>query len=143
MRLKAQDTKNSGNSHPAAAGRFPRGLLPNAAEAGLPAGFPGKSTICFRRRRTVTEKFVIFAKRQSNREELVRTAKELAAASLKDEGCVAYDLFESATRSDVLMICETWSNAKALAAHEQASHFTTLVPRLEQLGELKIEKFVF
>ena len=65
------------------------------------------------------------------------------AASLKDEGCVAYDLFESATRSDVLMICETWSNAKALAAHEQASHFTTLVPRLEQLGELKIEKFVF
>ena len=80
---------------------------------------------------------------ESNREELVRTAKELAAASLKDEGCVAYDLFESATRSDVLMICETWSNAKALAAHEQASHFTTLVPRLEQLGELKIEKFVF
>ena len=56
---------------------------------------------------------------ESNREELVRTA------------------------SDVLMICETWSNAKALAAHEQASHFTTLVPRLEQLGELKIEKFVF
>ena len=49
---------------------------------------------------------------ESNREELVRTAKELAAASLKDEGCVAYDLFESATRSDVLMICETWSNAK-------------------------------
>lgn len=44
---------------------------------------------------------------ESNREELVRTAKELAAASLKDEGCVAYDLFESATRSDVLMICET------------------------------------
>ena len=80
---------------------------------------------------------------ESNREELVRTAKELAAASLKDEGCVAYDLFESATRSDVLMICETWSNAKALAAHEQASHFTTLVPRLEQLGELKTEKVVF
>ena len=79
----------------------------------------------------------------SNREELVRTAKELVAASLKDEGCVAYDLFESSTRSDVLMICETWSNAKALAAHEQASHFTTLVPRMQQLGELKLEKFVF
>mgnify|MGYP000843768396 CR=1 FL=1 len=77
---------------------------------------------------------------ESNREELVRTAKELVAASLKDEGCVAYDLFGSATRGDVLMICETWSNAKALAAHEQAPHFTTLVPRLEQLGELKISK---
>ena len=73
----------------------------------------------------------------------MRTAKELAAASLKDEGCVAYDLFESATRNDVLMICETWSDAKALAAHEQASHFTTLMPRMQQLGEMKLEKFVF
>ena len=50
----------------------------------------------------------------SNREEVVNTAKELVAASLKDEGCVAYDLFESTTRKDVLMICETWSDAKAL-----------------------------
>ena len=63
----------------------------------------------------------------SNREEVVNTARELVAASLKD----------------VLMICETWSDAKALAAHEQASHFTTLVPRLHQLGEMKLEKFVF
>lgn len=80
---------------------------------------------------------------ESNREELVRTAKELAPLRSRTRDAWAYDLFESATRSDVLMICETWSNAKALAAHEQASHFTTLVPRLEQLGELKIEKFVF
>ena len=41
------------------------------------------------------------------------------------------------------MICETWSDAKALSAHERSSHFTTLVPRMEQLGELKLEKFVF
>ena len=40
----------------------------------------------------------------SNREEVVNTARELVAASLKDEGCVAYDLFESTTRNDVLMI---------------------------------------
>ncbi|HJC26937.1 putative quinol monooxygenase [uncultured Alistipes sp.] len=80
---------------------------------------------------------------ESNREELIATARELVAASLKDEGCVAYDLFESSTRRDVLMICETWSDAKALAAHEQAAHFTTLVPRIQQLGEMKIEKFVF
>ena len=75
----------------------------------------------------------------TNREETVATAKELVAASLKDAGCVAYDLFESATRPDVLMICETWSDAKALAAHETTSHFTTLVPRLNELGELKLE----
>ena len=76
---------------------------------------------------------------ESNRAEILSVAKELVTASLKDEGCIAYDIFESATRPDVLMICD----AKALAAHEQASHFTTLVPRLHQLGEMKLEKFVF
>ena len=79
----------------------------------------------------------------ANRDEAVAAAKELTAASLKDAGCIAYDLFESATRPDVLMICETWSDAKALAAHEATAHFTTLVPRLGQLGELKLEKFLF
>ena len=32
------------------------------------------------------------------RQEVVALSKELVAASLKDNGCVAYDLFESATR---------------------------------------------
>lgn len=78
---------------------------------------------------------------ESDRDELVRTAKELVAASLADEGCIAYDLYESATRPDVLMICETWRDAAALAAHEQAPHFTTLVPRIQRLGEMKAERF--
>ena len=49
---------------------------------------------------------------ESNREELLRTARELTAASVKDAGCIAYDIFESATRPDVLMICETWSTPR-------------------------------
>ena len=46
---------------------------------------------------------------ESNREELVRTAKELAAASLKDEGCVAYDLFESRRRTS-RPSCRVWNS---------------------------------
>ena len=80
---------------------------------------------------------------ESDRAELVRTAEELVAASLRDEGCISYDLYESATRRDVLMICETWRDAEALAAHEAAPHFTSLVPRLHRLGEMKLEKFEF
>lgn len=84
---------------------------------------------------------VFISTAESDREELVRTAKELVAASLADEGCIAYDLYQSATRPDVLMICETWRDAAALAAHEQAPHFTTLVPRIQRLGEMKAERF--
>ncbi len=76
----------------------------------------------------------------TNREETVATAKELVAASLKDAGCVAYDLFESATRPDVLMICETWSDAKALAAHETTSHFTTPRSASQRTGRTETRK---
>lgn len=80
---------------------------------------------------------------EANRAATLDTAKELVAASLKDAGCIAYDVFESATRPDVLMICETWQDAATLAAHEAAQHFTTLVPKLESQASLKFEKFDF
>ena len=80
---------------------------------------------------------------EKNHEAVVAAAKELVAASLQDKGCVAYDLFQSATRSDVLMICETWADAASLAAHEAAPHFTTLVPKMQELAAMKFEKFEF
>ena len=78
-----------------------------------------------------------------NRAAVLESAKELVAYSLKDNGCIAYDVFESATRSDVLMICETWKDAASLATHEQAAHFTTLVPKIQELAAMKLEKFEF
>lgn len=78
-----------------------------------------------------------------NRDELLRTALELVTASLRDEGCIAYDLFESTTRPDTLMICETWRDAAALDDHGRQPHFVALVPRLRALGDMKTEKFVY
>ena len=80
---------------------------------------------------------------ETNREKAIKAAKELTACSLKDKGCIAYDVFESATRKDVLMICETWKDAESLDAHEKAAHFITLVPKLQELGKMKLEKFEF
>ena len=78
-----------------------------------------------------------------NRAAYLESAKELVAASQKDAGCIAYDIFESSTRPEVLMICETWTDDAALAAHEAAEHFKTLVPKLAELGQMKIERFEF
>lgn len=80
---------------------------------------------------------------ESNRVAALEVAKELVARSREDIGCIAYDVFESATRNDVLMICETWQDAESLAAHEQAPHFVTLVPKIQQLASMKLEKFIF
>ena len=56
---------------------------------------------------------------------------------------MAYDIFESATRRDVLMICETWRDAEALSAHEKMPYFVDYVAQMHALGEMKLEKFSF
>ncbi|MCH4155284.1 MAG: antibiotic biosynthesis monooxygenase [Muribaculaceae bacterium] len=78
-----------------------------------------------------------------NREAALEASKELVAKSQNDKGCVAYDIFESATRKEVMMICETWKDAASLTAHENSKHFTTLVPKIQSLGNMKLEKFEF
>ncbi|MDR1516569.1 MAG: antibiotic biosynthesis monooxygenase [Dysgonamonadaceae bacterium] len=80
---------------------------------------------------------------EKNRVAVLDIAKKLVSASLADEGCIAYDIFESSTRKDVLMICETWKDEATLAAHGKKTHFTTLVPEIEALAKMKIEQFPF
>ncbi len=75
--------------------------------------------------------------------EALEAAIALTAASQKDAGCVSYDVFESATRADIFMICETWTDADALKAHMAADHFAQYVGQLKELGELKLEQFDF
>jgi quinol monooxygenase YgiN len=86
---------------------------------------------------------VFIQAKEGKKDQLLAVAKQLVEKSLQDDGCVAYDVFASATRADVLMICETWRDAAALAAHSASAHFTTLVPEMETLGSLKLEQFEF
>ena len=80
---------------------------------------------------------------QSCRDKVLDIARKLTECSLKEPGCVAYDIFESSTRPDVLMICETWKDADALSIHEQTAHFVSYVGKMKELSEMKLEKFNF
>ena len=77
------------------------------------------------------------------REEALEAAKALTAVSLTQDGCVAYDVFESATRPGVLMICETWRDQAALDAHSASEPFKKYVGVMSETSELKIENFNF
>ena len=76
---------------------------------------------------------------------LLELASELVEKSRNDDGCVAYDVFQSATRTGVMMICETWADQHALDAHSASVHFTNIVPMMEALTchGLKLERFEF
>lgn len=76
-------------------------------------------------------------------DEALEAAIALTAASQKDEGNIAYDAFESATRPDVILICETWKDEASLQKHMAAPHFKQYVGVLEACGTLKLEQFAF
>lgn len=76
-------------------------------------------------------------------DEVIENAKKLTEASIKDEGNIAYDIFASATRKDVLMVCETWKDEESLKKHMAADHFKLYVGNIEKHAEMKIEQFAF
>lgn len=84
-----------------------------------------------------------FKAKDGKYDEALNVVKELVAASQKQEGCIAYDVFESSTRKDVFMICETWASQETLDAHSASEPFLRLVPQINACGEMKLEQFVF
>ena len=84
---------------------------------------------------------------QANDSEQYKTALKaeiaLTELSQKHEGCIAYDVFQSATRPDVFMICETWQDAASLDKHSATPEFKKYSPMMRQCGEMKVERFEF
>ena len=82
-----------------------------------------------------------FQAKEGRRDSALSAAKELTAASLKQDGCIAYDVFASATRPGVLLICETWRDEAALEAYAASEPSVKNVAIINDCGEMKIEKF--
>lgn len=78
---------------------------------------------------------------EEKRSIVLEAAKRLTEASQKQDGCVAYDIFESATRPTVLMICETWKDKEALDSHSNSQVFHDEVSIMQNNAELKLETF--
>lgn len=85
----------------------------------------------------------ILIEESSRKPAILDIAMRLVESSLRDNGCIAYDAFTSISRDDIIMICETWKDEKALKMHEESEHFKTLVPQLKELGTMTFEKFDF
>ena len=73
-------------------------------------------------------------------EEVLKDGVELVNKSLKDEGVVDYDILKSCTRNNQFLIFETWKNQDCLNKHMNSEHFKKLVPKIQENGNLKIDK---
>lgn len=77
------------------------------------------------------------------RDTVLEAARSLTATSVAQDGCIAYDIFTSATRPDVMMICETWRNQAALDAHSASDEFVRYVGIMRDNAAMKLESFEF
>lgn len=68
-------------------------------------------------------------------ERLLELSKELVEKTVKEEGCISYELFQDLKDPKALIIIEEWESEEALKKHMASEHFTRLVPQMNELRE--------
>lgn len=61
--------------------------------------------------------------------------KLLVAETVKEQGCISYELFQELDNPNNLTLIEEWDDMEALRHHTQTSHFVTLVDKLAAYEE--------
>lgn len=65
---------------------------------------------------------VIFTAKKGKEQELKNSLITLTGYTLKETGCINYDLHESTTDSGQFMIYETWTSKDTHANHDKSPH---------------------
>lgn len=81
---------------------------------------------------TIVAKSII---KESKVEEFKKLAKELVRESKKESGCISYDLFEDIKKVNIFTFIEEWQDMEAIETHNNTVHFTSIVPKFEELRE--------
>jgi quinol monooxygenase YgiN len=75
--------------------------------------------------------------------EFMNLCKDLVEASLKDEGCIDYGLYEELENSEVLTFLEEWKDESSLNEHLNSRHFKKIFPLLSECLEKETEVNVY
>ena len=81
-----------------------------------------------------------FQAKEGRYDKAIAAAKALVGESLTHPGCVAYDVFESATRPGIFMFCETWKDEASLSYHSSTGAFKKYVGIIGECGEMKVSE---
>ncbi|MDU1909860.1 putative quinol monooxygenase [Fusobacterium sp.] len=93
---------------------------------------------------------IVYAKSivpEENIDKYLEIAKKLAEETRKENGNIFYEMIQDTNNKNVLAFIEKWENMEVLDKHMKTSHFTTLVPQLNELregeSELTIHEILF
>jgi len=72
-------------------------------------------------------------------DEVIKIYEELITLTKKENGCIAYALYQDEKNPRLVALMEEWESNEALDLHMQTEHFLTLVPKLNDLTEKKFD----
>lgn len=76
-------------------------------------------------------------------QEFLGLCKNLVEASLKDEGCIDYGLYQELENSGILTFLEEWKDEKSLDEHLNSNHFKEIFPLLSEYLEKETEVNIY
>lgn len=77
--------------------------------------------------------------KEGKSEELIKIYEQLIALTRKEDGCISYGLYRDEKNPRLFALMEEWRDAGALDRHLQTEHFKTLVPKLNELTEIRYD----
>ena len=66
---------------------------------------------------------------------ILELSEEMVGRTVKEEGCIKYELFQDLKDPKVMIIIEEWENEEALNKHMASEHFIRIIPQLNELRE--------
>ncbi len=75
-------------------------------------------------------------------QDVIELAKELAAITVKEDGCIKYEMYQDEKDKAILTMIEEWEDKKVLEKHMASEHFKRIVPIMGEFmtksGEINI-----
>lgn len=80
-----------------------------------------------------------FTVKEGNVEKLKSYAALMVAETVKEEGCIAYQLCQETVNERKMAMIEEWESQEALDRHMKTAHFLEYIPKMHQLQEGETE----
>ena len=76
-------------------------------------------------------------------QEFMDLCKNLVEATLKEEGCIEYGLYQELGNLGILTFLEEWKDEKSLDEHLNSNHFRKIFPLFSEYLEKETEVNVY
>lgn len=77
--------------------------------------------------------------KEDKREKVLELTKELVEKTVKEDGCIQYEMYQDEKDKSTLIMIEEWKTTDALTNHMSSEHFKKIVPQMNECMAQKPE----